>query len=84
MLDSPAAYRAWGRTMQADFEAHRAAVDAGDATVMAAYGATNPAEFFAVATEHFFERPAELREYYPGVYEVLKGFYRQDPAAGAA
>ncbi|MCW2679070.1 MAG: hypothetical protein JWM62_471 [Frankiales bacterium] len=44
------------------------------------YGATNPGEFFAVATEVFFDRPRELRELEPALYDVLVRFYRQDPA----
>lgn len=44
------------------------------------YGATNPGEFFAVATEVFFEQPLELREGEPALYDVLTRFYRQDPA----
>jgi Mlc titration factor MtfA (ptsG expression regulator) len=44
------------------------------------YAATDPGEFFAVATEVFFDQPIELREAKPQLYEVLAGFYRQDPA----
>ncbi|MFZ0492793.1 MAG: M90 family metallopeptidase [Acidimicrobiia bacterium] len=44
------------------------------------YGATNPAEFFAVATEAFFEMPVELRESLPSLYGILSRFYGQDPA----
>ena len=44
------------------------------------YGATNPGEFFAVATEVFFGLPAELAAHEPELYDVLKRFYRQDPA----
>jgi MtfA peptidase len=44
------------------------------------YSATNPAEFFAVATEVFFCRPIELRAAKPALYDVLAGFYRQRPA----
>jgi Mlc titration factor MtfA (ptsG expression regulator) len=44
------------------------------------YGATNPGEFFAVATEVFFEQPRELAAYEPRLYDVLARFYRQDPA----
>ncbi|MCW2776853.1 MAG: hypothetical protein JWN17_578 [Frankiales bacterium] len=44
------------------------------------YAATNPGEFFAVATEVFFEQAAELAAYEPALYHVLQGFYRQDPA----
>ena len=45
------------------------------------YGATNPGEFFAVATEVFFEQSRELAAYEPRLYDVLARFYRQDPAA---
>jgi Mlc titration factor MtfA (ptsG expression regulator) len=45
------------------------------------YGATNPGEFFAVATEVFFEQPRELQAAEPALYDVLVRFYRQDPAA---
>jgi Mlc titration factor MtfA (ptsG expression regulator) len=48
------------------------------------YGATNPGEFFAVATEVFFEQPVELATSEPALYEVLTRFYRQDPAAREA
>ena len=44
------------------------------------YGATNPGEFFAVATEVFFDRAAELATNEPALYAVLADFYRQDPA----
>src|SRR5256884_5293362 len=43
------------------------------------YGATNPAEFFAVATECFFEKPRQLKKKHPALYDELKRFYRQDP-----
>lgn len=48
------------------------------------YGATNPGEFFAVATEVFFEQSRELAMYEPELYAVLTRFYRQDPAAREA
>lgn len=49
--------------------------------VLDPYGARNEAEFFAVATESFFERPVALQEALPELYALLSGFYRQDPAA---
>jgi MtfA peptidase len=45
------------------------------------YGATNPAEFFAVATEAFFDVPVALKHNEPKLYEVMRDFYKQDPAA---
>ena len=56
-------------------------LDAGHESVIDAYGAENPSEFFAVVTETFFELPAELREEYPELYEALKRYFRQDPVA---
>lgn len=49
-------------------------------TTLRAYGATNPAEFFAVATECFFEKPRALQRKHPELYDQLKQFYEQDPA----
>ncbi|CAN5256395.1 zinc-dependent peptidase [soil metagenome] len=43
------------------------------------YGATNPAEFFAVATETFFEKPQAMRDYHPALYVEFKKYYRIDP-----
>ena len=45
-----------------------------------AYGATNPAEFFAVATEVFFDVPTQLEVHEPALYAVLRDYYGQDPA----
>ena len=74
-------YREWHRVMTAEFDRLRADVGQGLATVLDAYGATNPAEFFAVVTETFFEKPRQLRAKHPELYQQLQAFYRQDPAA---
>jgi Mlc titration factor MtfA (ptsG expression regulator) len=50
-------------------------------SVLREYGATNEAEFFAVATEVFFERPTRLREEHPELYAMLRDVYGQDPAS---
>jgi Mlc titration factor MtfA (ptsG expression regulator) len=49
-------------------------------TVLDPYGASEPAEFFAVATETFFDAPIVLRDEHPPLYELLARYYRQDPA----
>lgn len=49
--------------------------------VLDTYGAEDPAETFAVATEAFFERPRRLRQFHPDLYRVLSEYYSQDPAA---
>lgn len=56
-------------------------VRAEGSPVLRDYAGTNPAEFFAVATEVFFNRPVDLREHEPALYDELLSFYRQDPAA---
>jgi Mlc titration factor MtfA (ptsG expression regulator) len=63
-----------------EYERLRAETQQGQTEVLDGYGATNPAEFFAVATESFFERPVQMREKHPELYEELKRYYRQDPA----
>ena len=52
----------------------------GRATVLDPYGEENLAEFFAVATECFFERPLSLRNWDTELFLELSGYYRQDPA----
>jgi Mlc titration factor MtfA (ptsG expression regulator) len=52
----------------------------GRATLLRAYGATNPGEFFAVATECFFEQPRAMRNEHPDLYDVLREYYGQDTA----
>ena len=76
-----AEYLAWARVMRAEFNSLRDAEAVGAPTLLDGYGATNPTEFFAVATEAFFERPRALRARHPELYAELKGFYRQDPVA---
>lgn len=75
---------AWARVMSAEFNALRNASEAGEATVIDAYGGTNPAEFFAVITEAFFERPLALRKKHPALFAQLERFYRQDPTTYSA
>lgn len=48
------------------------------------YGASNHQEFFAVASEYFFERPKMLQRKHPQLYQALEDFYQQDRAAIAA
>jgi MtfA peptidase len=72
-------YRAWAKVLSEEFHRLRRAAEEGRETVLDTYGAQNPAEFFAVATECFFENSARLQERHPALYAELKEFYRQDP-----
>lgn len=74
-------YVAWARVLGEAYENLQQKVAKRHRTVMDRYGATNPAEFFAVASETFFEKPVQLHKKHPELYEQLRGFYRQDPAS---
>lgn len=78
-LDDAERYESWARVFTAAL--HRLEMESmlGGDTVLDVYGTTNPAEFFAVATEAFFERSEALRDRHPELYAQLASFYRQDP-----
>ena len=78
-LTSRGAYRNWSGVFSQSFEAFCKRVEKGKKTVLDSYGATNPAEFFAVATETFFEKPKQLQERYPDLYATLQSYYHLDP-----
>ena len=71
----------WQRTLQQAFDDFVQRVESGEETAIDPYAAEDPAEFFAVLSEVFFADPALLHDEYPSVYDLLRMFYRQDPAA---
>lgn len=83
-LDTRSEYLSWARLMSAEFDTLKRADDAGTPTLLDKYGATNPAEFFAVVTEAFFERPRVLRSRNPELFAELQSFYQQDPTTYSA
>ncbi|MET0284783.1 MAG: M90 family metallopeptidase [Polyangiales bacterium] len=74
----------WRDVCERSFLTLRKRIERGEHTFLDAYGATNEAEFFAVATEHFFDQPRELKRVDPDLYAILSGFYHQDPASMGA
>lgn len=80
VLERRSLYVAWARVFGAEYAKLQKDVQIGRRTVLDKYGATNPAEFFAVATECFFEKAVQLQRKHPELYEELKVYYRQDPA----
>ncbi len=74
-------YGAWARILGREYRALQQDIAAGRTTVLDGYAATSPAEFFAVATEGFFEIPRALQERHPELYAELKLYYNQDPAS---
>jgi Mlc titration factor MtfA (ptsG expression regulator) len=86
LLDHPSSFRTWSDVFQSLYERQVQETLEGKEPPVHPYGATNRAEFFAVATEAFFTTPAQLRQRLPDLYTELAKFYRQDPAelAGAS
>jgi len=78
-LEHASSYRSWARCFQREYKEFLGQLDQGKKTVIDAYGATNAAEFFSTATEAFFEKPRQLREKRPELYEELRGYYGVDP-----
>ena len=81
LLENDTQVEEWSEVMQAEYEELVSAVERGHPTLLNGYGATNPAEFFAVATECFFEKPIQMQHHHARLYKVLQGYYHQDPAA---
>jgi MtfA peptidase len=87
LLVSRSAYQQWSSVFSAEFENLQKLAMAQDLTshedqaqeVLDFYGATDPAEFFAVATETFFERPVQLAQRHPQLFEQLQRYYGVDP-----
>ena len=77
-------FDSWARTLGEDFETFRRRVGRDPEQVLDDYGATDEAEFFAVATECFFEKAKELQSVHPDLYDALKDFYQQDPVSWQA
>lgn len=77
--DSSAKDTRWKQVMEREYHRLVSDVEQHRPTLLDPYGAENEAEFFAVATESFYEEPVELREEHPELYEILQGFYHVDP-----
>jgi Mlc titration factor MtfA (ptsG expression regulator) len=71
----------WHDVLQREYEALCTAVDDGEDTLVDENAAEHPSEFFAYATEVFFEKPAALARQHPALYAELRSFYGLDPAA---
>jgi Mlc titration factor MtfA (ptsG expression regulator) len=78
-LGSRASYRSWAEVLSRDYANLRAEAFFGEHGVLDHYGATSPAEFFAVATESYFEQPWRLAARHPALYEEFLKYYRVDP-----
>lgn len=79
ILAPRSAYSAWARVFSEEYVRLKRKKARGQKSMLDAYGATNPAEFFAVATETFFEKPGQLKSRHPELYEELHDFYKVSP-----
>jgi len=80
LLTDRAMFDRWVAIMTESYQGLREAAMARRRSVMDSYGATNPAEFFAVATETFFEKPGTMKRDLPELYTLLADYYHQNPA----
>lgn len=74
-------YAEWAEVLSKEFDSLLIRIDRGTNSVIDAYGAVSPSEFFAVATESFFEKPLLMKNKLPDLYQQFRRFYNLDPAA---
>jgi Mlc titration factor MtfA (ptsG expression regulator) len=74
-------YARWSRVMMEEFVRLQQQAATQQPSLISYYGASNPAEFFAVVSEVFFEQPREMAAMHPALYEELRAFYRIDPSS---
>jgi len=75
-------YPQWSAVLGHEFAMLQQRAMSGEPPLLLSYyGATNPAEFFAVSSEVFFEQPAAMATLHPALYDELRTLYRVDPAA---
>jgi Mlc titration factor MtfA (ptsG expression regulator) len=79
LLAGKSSYRSWAGALSHEFEELQKDSRLGRRSLLDHYGATNPAEFFAVATETFFEKPEKMARHHEELFEVLVRYYRIDP-----
>ena len=83
-LGARASRASWLKVFSAEFTLLQQRAEAGQASLLSDYGATNPAEFFAVASEVFFELPQRMADEHPALYQELQRFYCVDPLSWLA
>lgn len=79
IFDSQSAFAAWAGVFAEEYKTQVKKATKGHKSVIDHYGATNYAEFFAVSTEAFFEKPKQLKRKRPELYDILKHYYKLDP-----
>ncbi len=80
LLENRSQYETWAQVMTAEYRRLIRRTRHGQETLLDPYGTVSEAEFFAVATESFFEQPLDMLQEHPQLYELFRGFFHQDPA----
>jgi MtfA peptidase len=81
VLQSAEEYTEWARVFSRDYQIFLEEIRSHPDETIDGYGATSPAEFFAVCTESFFEKPRLMKKDWPGLYQQLAKFYAVDPVS---
>lgn len=79
ILKDSSRYAVWARVLGKEYKELKKRKKKFKKTTLDYYGATNPAEFFAVATETFFEKPEQMQKKHPQLFAELKKYYKLDP-----
>jgi len=79
ILGKRQSYQCWSEVFSAQFEQLKRQANTGSPSLFDYYGATNPAEFFAVASEVFFEQSKQFYQQYPKLYRQIQQYYQVDP-----
>jgi Mlc titration factor MtfA (ptsG expression regulator) len=78
-LSNRESYRRWSQIFSIEFETLKSAAATNQFSVLDHYGASNPAEFFAVVTEASFEKSMDLARFHPELFEQVRAYYQVDP-----
>lgn len=81
IMENRAMAKTWAEVFQREYDRLCDDVDNDRETLIDDYGSENPAEFFAVCVETFFEKPTQLKEHHPDLYAQLQAYFKQDPAS---
>lgn len=81
VLRRPSDYKAWAEVLTREYDKLQRTISSGKDSPLDGYATVSPPEFFAVATETFFENAAQMKNTLPELYEQLKRYYNMDPAA---
>ena len=81
IIESEEMTQRWKTVFSAEYERLCDSLESGCQPYIDRYAATNPAEFFAVTTEIFFDSPRRLKRAIPAVFDLLKAYFAVDPEA---